>query len=408
MTFHKDSAWSNFEQLLVDADMFRRNGSDLVPNEERVVTILALTSMHDIMKVQALLPSVQPEHAPYHGYKAGDTISDHDHALSYLMDHYPALLPSFAGLSEAEKLSVAFTQCQLQFNQGWFVQAEAPPGAIFTKFKEVLVRDNKSKLQSRDIALYFVHWLTDLAGAEPTPLGGCEKFVVKFPLAVLNSFLRSFAYVHQLAHRTETEVMEEYLKMRWNEHTPPLGPLPKGDSCVALMRLVCMAQANAVRVVDGFGLLQPDDKEVLSAEMALTGCMGQSYSSDITPACVQGTPKGPGLLIYYGPAFLQSLGSDIPKKRLQVLAEVYRSARELWPLSIENVAKSVIIRIDTIKGLSIKEMLDVLRQGKVWVLVKHNEQEAFIELSSTNKLNKYIANNQCLRVLELHTVMDDS
>ena len=28
--------------------------------------------------------------------------------------------------------------------------------------------------------------LTDLAGAEPTPLGGCEKFVTKFPLNVLN------------------------------------------------------------------------------------------------------------------------------------------------------------------------------------------------------------------------------
>ena len=45
----------------------------------------------------------------------------------------------------------------------------------------------------------FANWLTDLAGAEPTPLGGCEKFVVKFPLPVLNSFLRSFSYVEWLS-----------------------------------------------------------------------------------------------------------------------------------------------------------------------------------------------------------------
>merc|ERR1719181_570618 len=182
------------------------------------------------MKVTALLPAVQQAHGGYHGYKAGDTISDHDHALCYLMDHYPKLIPSFDGLSKDEKRSVNFTQCQLQFNQGWFVQGEAPPGAIFRKFKELLVREHKSKVTPKDIAMYFVHWITDLAGAEPTPLGGCEKFVIKFPLPVLNSFLKSFAYVHHLADKTETQVMEEYLKMRWGEHSPSLGPLPERNS----------------------------------------------------------------------------------------------------------------------------------------------------------------------------------
>ena len=66
---------------------------------------------------------------------------------------------------------------------------------------------------AKDVALYFVHWLTDLAGeaqeiggrfriqltvklvcteagAEPTPLGGCEKFVIKFPLHVHNLMLQ--------------------------------------------------------------------------------------------------------------------------------------------------------------------------------------------------------------------------
>lgn len=37
-------------------------------------------------------------HDGYNGYMAGDTIGDHDHALSYVMEYFPELLPSFAGL----------------------------------------------------------------------------------------------------------------------------------------------------------------------------------------------------------------------------------------------------------------------------------------------------------------------
>merc|ERR1719277_746063 len=197
------------------------------------------------MKMSLILPEVQPEHAPYHGYQGGDTIGDHDHALSYVMDHYPTMLPSFRDLDPAERKSVQFTQCNLCFNHGWFVQAEAPPGAIFTKFREALIRDHKSQIGQKDVALYFVHWLTDLAGAEPTPLAGCEKFVTKFPLPVLNSFLRSFEFVEKIATQTETQVMEEYLKIRWDEHTPSMGSVPIGECAITKMRLLCMAQMNA-------------------------------------------------------------------------------------------------------------------------------------------------------------------
>ena len=44
-----------------------------------------------------------------------------------------------------------------------------------------------------DVAFYFVHWLTDLAGAEPSPLGGAEKFVLKFPHAVRGRMLAQFS-----------------------------------------------------------------------------------------------------------------------------------------------------------------------------------------------------------------------
>merc|ERR1712217_591529 len=280
------------------------------------------------------------------------------------------------------------------FNHGWFVQAEAPPGAIFTKFKAALIRDHKSLIGKQDIALYFVHWLTDLAGAEPTPLGGCEKFVIKFPLPVLNSFIRSFEFVLKIADNVETEVNEEYLKMRWKEWNPSLGPLPTGEDAIAMMRLVCMAQANATRILVGYRELSSEDRQVLSLEMARTGCDNQTYSASLCPESARLELGGPALLIYYGPAFLQSLGTDCPVQRLSVLAEVYRCARQLWPPSRNQVGRNVIVRVDTIKGLSANDMQDVLHKGRIWVMFKHNESEAFVRQVSSKEMNTLILGKQ--------------
>mmetsp|Transcript_125447 Transcript_125447/g.267836 ORF Transcript_125447/g.267836 Transcript_125447/m.267836 type:complete len:935 (-) Transcript_125447:67-2871(-) len=405
-TFFKDAKWDLFRNLLVDADLIeeRKSLSGKVhakANEKRVSSLLALTAFHDIMKVGMLGPEVQGEHAPYHGYKAGERIADHDYALSYIMDHYPQLLPSFRDLDRQERRSLQFTQCDIAFNHGWFVQGEAPPGATFTKFRDALQKDPSVKISRRDVALYFVHWITDLAGAEPTPLGGCEKFVLKFPLPVLNTFLRSFEFVERIAEQTETEVMEAYLKTRWEESS--FGPPPIGDSAIAKMRILCMAQMSAAAILgpQGFDMLSEEDQEVLSVEMARTGCIAQSYSRGIVPLSVIEKPQGPALLIYYGPALLQNLRKDDPVKRLFVLAEVYRSARQLWPVSADKVAVSVIIRIDTLKAMSCAEMLEAVASGDVFLIVKHNESEAFIERSSIAKLNTYMASRHSVQVLDL-------
>jgi len=318
-----------------------------------------------------------------------------------LMDHYPQLLPSFRELDPEEKRAVHFTQCNLCFNHGWFVQAEAPPGAVFTKFRETLIRDHKSQVGKQDVALYFVHWLTDLAGAEPTPLGGCEKFVVKFPLEVLNSFLRSFEYVQRITEHTETEVMEEYLKVRWLEHLPSPGPLPTGDSAIAKMRILCMAQTKACLYINAFDELGEEDREVLSVELARTGTLCQSYSHDLVPHGVHVSPAGPAFLVYYGPAFLQNLGTDDPKRRLWVLAEVYRRARELWASNVAKAAANVIIRVDMIKSLTLDQIIEATAKGDVWLMMKHNESEAFIERCSKRKLNKLIASGQHIQILDL-------
>lgn len=413
MAFKENAKWDFFRKLLFDAGLleekkvgnFLTKTTKVVVNEKRLVSLLALTAIHDIMKMTVLLPEVQAEHSPYHGYKTGDTIGDHDHALSYIMDHYSEMLPSFKELDPTEQRSVQFTQCKLCFNHGWFVQAEAPPGAIFTQFREVLIRDHKSEIGRQDVALYFVHWLTDLAGAEPTPLAGCEKFVTKFPLPVLNSFLRSFEFVERIATQTETEVMEEYLKMRWAEHVPPVGPEPTGDSAIAKMRLLCMAQMNAPKVLQAFNELLDEDREVIATEMARTGCIGQRFSANLCPKEVSETLEGPAFLVYYGPAFLQNLGNDSALKRLSILAELYRSARELWPAQVSRVAVSVTIRIDMIKSLSVADIVGVCSNGDVWMMVKHNDSEAFVERSSKRKLNKMIASAQPFQVIDLSCLL---
>ena len=41
-------------------------------------------------------------------------------------------------------------------------QAEAPPDALFSTFKKTITEGHAAPA---DIAFYFVHWLTDLAGA---------------------------------------------------------------------------------------------------------------------------------------------------------------------------------------------------------------------------------------------------
>lgn len=368
---------------------------------------MVLTAIHDIMKIENLLPTVQPEHDGYHGYAAGDVIGDHDHALCYVMDHYPDLLPSFKDLDPAERQSVQFTQCNLCFNHGWLVQAEAPAGAIFSKFREAVARDRRVQGGARDIALYFVHWLTDLAGAEPTPLGGCEKFVIKFPLHVLNSFLQSFKFIEGISVRTETQVMEKYLKYRWSDHVPTLGEPPKGPHAIAAMRLLCMAQANGRTIVDAFNQeLSSEDKEVLSVEMSRTGCAGQFFSPELTPSEVISKAAGPAFLVYYGPAFLQALGSDSAVLRLRVLSEIYRCAREIWPESEASVAVSVHVRIDTIKGLAIRDIQDVLTRGDLWLVTKHNESEAFVERASHGKLNRLVRGCQKFQVLDLGFLRD--
>lgn len=253
---------------------------------------------------------------------------------------------------------------------GWLVQAEAPPGALFQKFKSMILAGQASP---PDIAFYFAHWLTDLAGAEPCPQEGCEKFVLKFPLRVLGSFLQSFPFVRLLSAKSEAQAYEQYLSWRWESHAPSLGAVPYAKGSVASLRLVVMAQGNSQRVLDAIAALPQRDLDVLQDELAHTGCKGQSYSRDVPIDEV-----GPAFLVYYAPALLQKSVEEDAEGALAVFAEVLRQARKLWPLEEKLCGETVTLRIDALKELKPNDIKKVA-SGNFWVIQRTSNIDAVVK-----------------------------
>jgi len=351
--FHESVAWERFEELLDHADITVVDGDGVLQmRRDRVRAMLTLTAIHDIMKNKSLLPQVKKQHAPYDSYKAGEVITDHDAALAYILEFFPSLLPSFNRLGPGQRAPIFFTQGRMGFNNGWLVQGEAPPAALFSKFKSTVVHDRASK---NDISFYFAHWLTDLAGAIPfgdKPWPGAEQFASKFPVRVLSSFLHSFTFVECLANKDEVEVMEEYLLDRFAAFDLTL-PAPGPESSVAVMRLALMAQGFEAELLSAFDKLPRADRDILAHELARTGCMAQFSQA---PHPVKAKPSGPALLIYYAPALLQKAHSDFCLEALRVLAAVCRSARILFPLDETKAESVAIIRIDVLKVLSPRQI----------------------------------------------------
>ena len=267
------------------------------------------------------------------------------------------------------------------------------------------------------VAFYFVHWLTDLAGAVPKPLEGSEKFVLKFPHPVLGSFIRSFGVINQLAHDSETKVFESYLVQTWQNELPTAcGPVPSNPStAIALMRLAIQGQTadKQVSIVDAFGKLPQEDQKVLGDEMRITGGIGQDYER--SPKEEAGKELGPSILVYYSPAFIRYLVPDATWEALHLLAEVYRRARTLWPLqklapqdddgeaasaNSELAASHVIIRIDQMKDQTLADIQNVLANGETWVLRRRNELEGVVERLPLETLQEIVQKGEKAAVLK--------
>eukprot|EP00928_Gymnodinium_smaydae_P019409 TRINITY_DN17441_c0_g2_i1.p1 TRINITY_DN17441_c0_g2~~TRINITY_DN17441_c0_g2_i1.p1 ORF type:complete len:776 (-),score=98.26 TRINITY_DN17441_c0_g2_i1:234-2342(-) len=366
IAFFESMDWGMFSNLLKQSGC--HNSAD------RKKGLICLTAFHDIMKVKELLPVVQPEHAPYLGYASGVVIHDHDIALAYILEHYPTLLPSYGDLDQKVQKTLAFTQTKMNFNHGWFVQAEAPPGAMLSSFKAALA----SGVTSEDVAFHFVHWFTDLAGACGTPFGGAEKFVLKFPQSVLAAFLWSIPFLGKLTTQTETQIVENYLKCRWRSICPD-EPFPEGPESIALARLLIMTQSDD-RVLQSFRMLPVRLQSILAREMSRTGVEGQTFK-------FKGSERsrgGPAFLVYYGPALLQKNANGELQKAMALMAEVYRCARILWPLIEGQEGSSVIIQIGKLK----EELVEVIVEKsnacteKSWVMTRHHDLEGSVALLS--------------------------
>jgi len=253
------------------------------------------------------------------------------------------------------------------FNHGWLVQAEAPPGALFANFKSVL---EEGRATAADVAFYFTHWVTDLAGAIPAPLRGAEKFAVAFPAHVLASFVRSFPIVQELAHSTPTQLNERFLVEFWPGGA--LGAHPTDKGAIAVMRLVTQAQSTLAQsnVYKAFAGLPAEQQATLVREMAYTGRAGEQY--ELSPNGL----VGPAFLVYYSPAFIRqsAVSSEVDAKlALCFLADVYRAARLLFPLGTADADADagVTIYIDILKGMSDAQAIsDSYAAGAVWCLVK--------------------------------------
>eukprot|EP00440_Ansanella_granifera_P034610 gb/GFBE01037548.1/.p1 GENE.gb/GFBE01037548.1/~~gb/GFBE01037548.1/.p1 ORF type:complete len:900 (+),score=162.41 gb/GFBE01037548.1/:1-2700(+) len=377
--FMKGTNWSYFSVVAELAGL---------KSLDRVVTMLALTAFHDVMKHPECRPHVQREHSPYMGYSAGEVIGDHDVALAYVLEYFPHLIPSYACLPPASQAAVRLTQCKFNFNHGWFVQAEAPPGAMLTTFKGIL-----ASAKSGDVAFYFFHWLTDLAGACGTPLAGCEKLVLKLPPAILTAFLWSIPYLKKLESMPETEVFESYLVARYKEVFPKK-TIPEGFTSIAMLRLMTMAQGGAKHIIECYNKLSPERQNFLATEMARSGIEGQRYRC----APVAG---GPAFLVYYGPALLQqSQGSEASMQRsLRVLESVYRAGRALWPEAADQEGEVVTLQCESLKSHGIDEVLEG-KPGFLWVMVSQGHREARCDQLAASELNALIDAQHQYRVLD--------
>uniref|UniRef100_A0A7S1B0T1 Uncharacterized protein n=1 Tax=Noctiluca scintillans TaxID=2966 RepID=A0A7S1B0T1_NOCSC len=390
--FHTHMNWEAVHELTLRADLLRIDRlGQLSLCHDRVVAMLVLTAIHDVMKNTALTPSVLPQHAPYQGYLAEEPINDHDMSLAYILEFFPTLLPSYQCLEPGQRAPILFTQGKMGFNNGWLVQGEAPPGLLFGKFKQVIARGRTSPT---DINFYFVHWFTDLAGADVfrgKPWPGAEKITTKFPVKVLAAFLDSFGFVDGLATKSEVQVLEEYLADRWQA----LGQAPlHTDHAVALQRLTLMAQGFEQDAIHAFHALSTEDQLCLTEELARSGHRTQFQYAPVGVRSRE--TRGPALMLYYAPALLQKAAASHCLGGLMIIVAVFRAARELFPCHCDGSEKTVTIRIDALKVL---RPLEALEAGP-WQVCRTGDLEACVQKVCVGNETPSLTASVCLFELQ--------
>jgi len=105
---------------------------------------------------------------------------------------------------------------------------------------------------------------------------------------------------------------------------------------------------------------------------------------------------GPAILIYYAPALMQKAGKSDPSSAMRILAEIFRQARQLWPMLPSSAGTVVTVRIDVLKELEVK-LITAATPGEVWALEKTSSRDAEVKkvsLGSEALSQAFLAGNK--------------
>lgn len=386
---YKQTDWKAFTSLVDKAGCGKGK-----PNaSSQVAAVLVKIVLRGLMKVRGLKPSVQEKHAPFKGFDQGATLEEPSQALAYVLEFFPDLFPSYAGLPSEQQKSVLAAQGAKDFNLSWLIQAEAPPSNL-TSLKSTL-----STVE--DVGIYALHWFAELAGAEATPLAGAERPVLYVPRGMLSKLLMAVPTLMKLPSATETQVMEEYLRTQAASIAEASGSrasatIPEDPSAVAQLRLVVMSQ-DSTKIIDMFKSLEPGDKERLQVEFARTGCSTQSFKG-----CDTEEAHGPAFVVPGSAAFLQAHIQD-PREILlaavRIVLEVQAQARVIFPLSEKHAGDSIVLDMAALKGVDVMEVANPTA-GDMWLLHQTSEKEAAVKRMRATNVNELTKTGATIHIFD--------
>lgn len=366
------TSWPLVTQLMVDAGLLRRASSRgqvvYTVEPERCVSLLVLLALQQLGKVCALQPRVEADHAGWLGYGEGQTITNQMDAVRYMMEHYPHSMPSFEHLTIEQQRVCIFLQTRCELNPGWLIQAEAPPGKVFSQFKSVAQRAAVTKA---DMSLYFVHWLTDLSPLDrPLVFSGAETFVKRFPQSVLERFIHSWNVVSFLAVQSETQALIRLVKT----HCGGKQQLKKSranaakEAAGALSILATNSDANRERIAQADGI-QPLIGLLENAETA-------TYAAGALHNLAYNHEGNKNAIAKYGGVALL----------IKLLSSNSSAMQEQAAATLVNLATTTSNKIMIAKSRGLEALVEVLASGSSMVAKEH-AVAALVNLCS-NQSNK--------------------
>lgn len=320
---------------------------------------LVLSAIHDVFKLKALKPPEQADH----DLALQQTINE---AMQINLDqvdaswtnkrmkqmeteklrHRPSvgqvpMLPSFEGLSyQVKEILVAIT---FNYNHGWFVQAET---SVAVALPDVPIFRDPALM-----ALYALHWIADVGGANPDNSGGSSTWFLwgRLGAKTLLPMLDAFSTLTRTVENGRAMAYYAWIEHSFKNYQPIVSPSPVTPDAVARMRLTAMAQHHAERMDNVWlGHISKEDKELLMLELALTGIADESFPAGSCPADAN---VGPALSCKFCPQYLREHsegGDDELAAALHNFAEIHRLVRaHIGPATVERAGENidVILRI---------------------------------------------------------------